>query len=56
MADPLRTELVFDAEGIAPFTRKPAPGLVHHSDRGSRPGQYTPTSSENRFACPAGWP
>jgi transposase InsO family protein len=38
MADHLRTELVLDAVGMALFARKPAPGLVHHSDRGS---QYT---------------
>jgi transposase InsO family protein len=38
MADHLRTELVLDAIGMALFARKPAPGLVHHSDRGS---QYT---------------
>lgn len=38
MADHLRTELVLDAVGMALFTRRPAPGLVHHSDRGS---QYT---------------
>jgi putative transposase len=33
MADHLRTELVLDAVGMALFTRRPAPGLVHHSDR-----------------------
>lgn len=38
MADHLRTELVLDAFGMALFTRKPAAGLVHHSDRGT---QYT---------------
>jgi putative transposase len=38
MATHLRRELVLDAVGMAIFTRKPAPGLVHHSDRGS---QYT---------------
>ena len=38
MADHLRTELVLDAVGMALFARKPAPGLVHHSDRGC---QYT---------------
>jgi putative transposase len=38
MADHLRTELVLDAVGMALFTRRPAPGLVHHSDRGSQPG------------------
>src|SRR3954453_6186708 len=34
MADHLRTELVLDAVGMALFTRRPASGLVHHSDRG----------------------
>ncbi len=38
MADHLRTELVLDAVGMALFARRPAPGLVHHSDQGS---QYT---------------
>lgn len=38
MADHLRTELVLDAVGMAIFARKPAPGLIHHTDRGS---QYT---------------
>ncbi|PWF81270.1 IS3 family transposase [Kocuria rosea] len=37
-ADHLRTELVLDAVGMAIFTRKPDPGLIHHTDRGS---QYT---------------
>lgn len=38
MANHLRTELVLDALNMAIHTRRPAPGLVHHSDRGS---QYT---------------
>ena len=38
MADHLRRELVLDAVGMAIFRRKPDPGLVHHSDRGT---QYT---------------
>jgi putative transposase len=38
MADHLRTELVLDALDLALATRRPAPGLVHHSDRGC---QYT---------------
>ncbi|SFU01233.1 Integrase core domain-containing protein [Geodermatophilus amargosae] len=38
MADHLRTELVLDAVGMALFARKPVPGLVHHSDRGSQGG------------------
>lgn len=38
MADHLRSELVADALGMAIWRRDPAPGLIHHSDRGS---QYT---------------
>ena len=38
MADHLRTGLVLDAVGMAIHTRRPGPGLVHHTDRGS---QYT---------------
>jgi putative transposase len=34
MADHLRTELVLDALNMALWTRRPAAGLVHHSDRG----------------------
>jgi putative transposase len=38
MATHLRTELAIDALQMAIARRKPAPGLVHHSDRGV---QYT---------------
>ena len=38
MADHLRTELVFDAVGMAITPRKPAAGTVHQTDRGL---QYT---------------
>lgn len=38
MANHLRTELVLDALSMALYNRRPAPGLIHHSDRGS---QYT---------------
>jgi putative transposase len=38
MADHLRAELVVDALEMALRRRRPAPGLVHHSDHG---GQYT---------------
>jgi putative transposase len=38
MRDDLKAELVIDALGMAVTRRRPAPGLIHHSDRGS---QYT---------------
>jgi len=36
MADHMRTELVADALGMALAHRRPAPGLIHHSDQGSQ--------------------
>jgi putative transposase len=36
MATHLRTELVVDALQMAVWRRKPAAGLVHHSDRGTQ--------------------
>lgn len=41
MASHLRAELVTDALEMALWRRDPAPGLIHHSDRGS---QYTSIS------------
>jgi putative transposase len=38
MRNDLRSELVLDALGMALTRRRPNPGLIHHSDRGS---QYT---------------
>ena len=38
MADHLRTELATAALQMALTTRRPAPGLIQHTDRGS---QYT---------------
>ena len=38
MRDDLKAELVVDALGMAVTRRRPQPGLIHHSDRGS---QYT---------------
>jgi putative transposase len=38
MADRLRTELVLDALDMAIWDRRPAAGLIHHSDQGC---QYT---------------
>jgi putative transposase len=46
MATHLRTELVVDALQMAIARRKPAPGLVHHSDRGV---QYTSVSFGKRL-------
>ena len=46
MATHLRTELVVDALLMAVARRKPAPGLVHHSDRGA---QYTSLSFGKRL-------
>jgi putative transposase len=41
MESHLRTELVVEALRMAVWTRKPGPGLVHHSDQGV---QYTSLS------------
>jgi transposase InsO family protein len=46
MATHLRTEIVVDALQIAIARRKPAPGLVHHSDRGVH---YTSLSFSKRL-------
>jgi putative transposase len=47
MADHLRTELVVDALDLATSRRRPAPGLVHHSDQGS---QYVALAFTRRLA------
>jgi putative transposase len=46
MEDHLRTELVVDALRMAVWRRKPAPGLIHHSDQGI---QYTALSFSERL-------
>jgi len=46
MENHLRTELVVDALRMAVWRRKPAPGLVHHSDQGV---QYTSLSFGERL-------
>ena len=46
MESHLRTELVVDALRMAVWRRKPAPGLIHHSDRGV---QYTALSFTERL-------
>jgi putative transposase len=38
MADHMRSELVVDALQMAVAQRRPAPGLIHHSDQGSQGG------------------
>jgi len=45
MADTLRTELVVDALNMAVWNRRPAVGVVHHSDRGA---QYTSVAFSRR--------
>lgn len=46
MANNLKTELVLDAVNMAIYTRRPQPGLIHHSDRGS---QYTSVEFGSRL-------
>ena len=57
MADHMRTELVCDALRMAIHHRRPAPGLILHSDRGS---QYTSEVAEAHLAVErfssVGWP
>ena len=45
MGDTLRTDLVVDALNMALCNRRPRPGLIHHSDRGS---QYTSLAFSRR--------
>ena len=45
MADHLRTELVLSALEMALWNRRPAPGVIHHSDRGC---QYTSVAFGSR--------
>jgi putative transposase len=46
IANNLKTDLVLDALNMAIYTRRPQPGLVHHSDRGS---QYTSVEFGSRL-------
>jgi len=48
MADHLRTELALDALTMALRGRRPAPGLVHHTDRGC---QYTAAAYQQALAA-----
>jgi transposase InsO family protein len=47
LADHLRTELALDALAMAVTSRRPAPGLTHHSDRGA---QYLSRAYADRLA------
>ena len=47
MADHMRTDLVADALGMAIAARRPGPGLIFHSDRGT---QYTSTELTDLLA------
>src|SRR3954454_15134782 len=46
MANNLRTGLVLDALNMGIYNRRPQPGLIHHSDRGS---QYTSVEFDSRL-------
>lgn len=46
MASSMKTELVLDALNMALYNRRPKPGLIHHSDRGS---QYTSLEFSGRL-------
>ena len=46
MSNNLKTELVLDAVNMAIYSRRPQPGLIHHSDRGS---QYTSVEFGSRL-------
>jgi len=48
LADHLRTELALDALTMALTARQPAPGLIHHSDRGT---QYLSGAYADRLAA-----
>ncbi len=50
MQDYLGTELVLDALNTALWNRRPGPGLIHHSDRGT---QYTSLALAGGAAWPA---
>src|SRR5215217_7758065 len=57
MADHMRSELVTDALQMALADRRPAPGLIWHSDQGSQ-GGFTRSSQHLQVrSCdgPAGW-
>jgi putative transposase len=57
MADHMRTELVTDALEMALANRRPAPGLIWHSDQGSQGGFTRSSQHRRKRSCDgqAGW-
>jgi len=57
MADHMRAELVVDALGMAVAQRRPASGLIHHSDQGSQGNTSRSRSAKppETPASPAQW-
>src|SRR5215216_7025012 len=51
MADHMRAELVVDALQMALARRRPAPGLIHHSDQGSQGGFQRSSQRSIRRGC-----
>jgi len=53
MAEHLRTELCLDALDMALARRRPPPGLLHHSDRGSQyaSGDYQRVLAQHGIVC-----
>jgi transposase InsO family protein len=58
LADHLRTELALDALNMALTTRRPTPGLIHHSDRGSQylAGAYAACLTDHQLRQSVGAP
>lgn len=60
MANNLKTELALDAVNMAIYTRRPSPGLIHHSDRvaASTPPWSSEVGSKKLVYCLrwARWP
>jgi transposase InsO family protein len=55
MADHMRSELVVDALQMAVALRRPAPGLIHHSDQGCNTSLWPSARPRATPASPARW-
>jgi hypothetical protein len=51
MSDHIRAELVVDALNMGVARRRPAPGLIHHSDQGSQGGFNWSSQHLDRGGC-----